>query len=127
MELLPYIKYIAVLILVLGLIALLSFIAKKFGMVPRADGRKADRKRLGVTQVASIDAKRRLVLVRRDDQEHLLLLGPERDLVIEQNIPIQKKPKPEEPADPVSPPPPPEQEQRMPKLPPLHKRVENSQ
>ncbi len=127
MELLPYIKYIAVLILVLGLIALLAFIARKFGVVPKADSKRGERKRLGITQVTSVDAKRKLVLVRRDDQEHLLLLGPERDLVIETNIPIEKRRKeePEQPPENTSPSQQPEH--RMPKLPPLHKRIEDSQ
>lgn len=92
MEIVPYLQYIMALVVVLGLIALLTVAARKFGMVPKADKHLSDKKRLGVTNVISIDAKRRLVLVRRDNQEHLLLLGPERDLVIEQNIPVKKKP-----------------------------------
>ena len=34
----------------------------------------------------AVDAKRRLVLVRRDDVEHLILLGPASDLVVERGI-----------------------------------------
>ena len=34
-----------------------------------------------------IDNRRRLVLVRRDDREHLLLLGPQGETVVETNIP----------------------------------------
>ncbi|GLQ07338.1 FliO/MopB family protein [Sneathiella chinensis] len=94
MELLPYLKYIMGLIFVLGLIGLITVLARRFGMTPRADTRKGERKRLGVMAVQAIDAKRRLVLVRRDDREHLLLLGPERDLVIETDIPVRKKEKP---------------------------------
>jgi flagellar protein FliO/FliZ len=33
-----------------------------------------------------VDAKRRLVLVRRDDREHLLLLGATQDVVVESGI-----------------------------------------
>jgi flagellar protein FliO/FliZ len=44
------------------------------------------RKRLGVAEVKVIDAKHRLVLIRRDDKEHLILLGGDRDLVIETGI-----------------------------------------
>lgn len=39
---------------------------------------------------APVDGTRRLVLVRRDDTEHLLLVGTHGDLVIESNIPITK-------------------------------------
>lgn len=89
MEPLQYLKYILGLLVVLGLIALVTLIARKFGMVPRVDRKPGSPKRLSITDMLSIDAKRRLVLVRRDDTEHLLLLGPERDLVVEQDIPIQ--------------------------------------
>lgn len=123
MDLIPYIKYIAVLILVLGLIGLLAWIGRKMGMVPKADGKRGDRKRLGVTQVTSVDAKRKLVLVRRDDQEHLLLLGPERDLVIEQNIQIKKPDAPKEVFLDEEMPQEEEKEPSFPKLPPLHERV----
>lgn len=121
MELVPYLKYVMGLVVVLGLIALVTVAARKFGMVPKADRRRNDKKRLGVTSVISIDAKRRLVLVRRDDQEHLLLLGPERDLVVEQNIPIRKSASAEEkqetPEDP---------EEHEPRLPTMSSRTKNT-
>lgn len=115
MELVPYLKYIMGLVVVLGLIALVTVVARKFGMVPKADRRKSDKKRLGVTSVISIDAKHRLVLVRRDDQEHLLLLGPERDLVVEQNIQI-KKPAPADENNPEPTKDPDEGEPRLPSM-----------
>lgn len=87
MDPLQYLKYLVGLLIVLGLIALVTLAARKFGMVPKVDRKPGSPKRLSVSDVMSIDAKRRLVLVKRDDQEHLLLLGPERDLVVEQNIP----------------------------------------
>ena len=42
--------------------------------------------RLGVMDVARVDDKRRLVLVRRDDVEHLILVGGDNDVLIEGNI-----------------------------------------
>ena len=33
-----------------------------------------------------IDPKRRLLLIKRDDQEHLIMTGPTQDIVIERNI-----------------------------------------
>ncbi len=44
--------------------------------------------RLGISEVHEIDKNRRLVLVRRDDVEHLLVIGGDHDLVVEQNIEI---------------------------------------
>ena len=42
--------------------------------------------RLEVINAASVDGRRRLVLVRRDNVEHLLLIGGPTDAVIEPNI-----------------------------------------
>lgn len=42
--------------------------------------------RLSVTDAAAVDDKRRLVLVRRDNTEHLILIGGPTDIVIEQGI-----------------------------------------
>ena len=42
--------------------------------------------RLSVTEYHDIDKIRRLVLVRRDGVEHLLLIGPHHDMVIEGGI-----------------------------------------
>jgi len=43
-------------------------------------------KRIDVVEQAPIDAKRRLVLVRRDDVEHLIMIGGPVDIVIESGI-----------------------------------------
>ncbi len=44
--------------------------------------------RLGVSEYHELDKTRRLVLVRRDNTEHLLLIGGPQDLVIEPGIGI---------------------------------------
>ena len=84
MELDGYLRFVFALIAVLGLIALVPAIGRRFGFVPRP-GRKGQG-RLGVVEVATLDARRRLVLVRRDGVEHLLLLGPETETVVESGI-----------------------------------------
>ncbi len=45
--------------------------------------------RLAVMDAAAVDSHRRLVLVRRDDVEHLILIGGPSDVVVEQNIRLQ--------------------------------------
>jgi len=60
--------------------------------IPRGTGR---RPRLGIVEVRQLDVRRRLVLVRRDDVEHLLLLGATGEIVIETGI---APPAPEPPA-----------------------------
>jgi flagellar protein FliO/FliZ len=42
--------------------------------------------RLGVVEQATIDSRRRLVLIRRDDVEHLIMTGGPVDVVIEDRI-----------------------------------------
>jgi len=42
--------------------------------------------RLAVIDAATVDGRRRLVLIRRDNVEHLLMIGGPTDIVIEQNM-----------------------------------------
>jgi len=89
MNALDYVKYLLALLIVLGLIGLIAYLLRRVGFIPTADRPKQTRKRLGISQMIAIDGKRRLVLLRRDDQEHLVLLGPDGDTVIEQHIPAK--------------------------------------
>jgi flagellar protein FliO/FliZ len=61
--------------------------------------------RLGVIEQAPVDSRRRLVLVRRDDVEHLIMTGGPVDVVIETNIVAGRSEPaalgPSEPAPPV--------------------------
>ena len=60
--------------------------------------------RLGVSEQANIDGRRKLLLVRRDDVEHLLLIGGPVDIVVEEKIraPVAAAAKaPPEPSGPV--------------------------
>jgi hypothetical protein len=43
-------------------------------------------KRLGVIETASVDARRKLLLLRRDDVEHLVMIGGPVDMLIETGI-----------------------------------------
>jgi flagellar protein FliO/FliZ len=58
---------------------------KRYGIGGRLHAAGAG-KRLSLVEMAPIDGKRRLVLVRRDDTEHLLLLGLSGELVVESGI-----------------------------------------
>jgi flagellar protein FliO/FliZ len=51
---------------------------------PRISGRRGQR--LGISEYYEIDTSRRLVLVRRDNLEHLILIGGGQDVLIEPNI-----------------------------------------
>jgi flagellar protein FliO/FliZ len=67
-----------VLVLILLVSWLLKFISNASGKAVR--GRN---KRLAVIDTLNVDQKRQLLIVRRDDVEHLILIGGPQDLVIE--------------------------------------------
>ncbi|ODA68900.1 Flagellar biosynthesis protein, FliO [Methyloligella halotolerans] len=47
---------------------------------------RARERRLNVVESAVVDAKRKLYLIRRDDKEHLVMIGGPVDMVIETGI-----------------------------------------
>ncbi len=96
MELADYSRFLLALVFVLGLIGLFAWLARRFGMTPQV--RTSRGRRLGIVEVAMVDAKRRLLLVRRDDMEHLILLGAGGDLVVERGIPAADESQTEETA-----------------------------
>lgn len=51
-------------------------------------------RRIGVVDHVSVDGKRRLILLRRDDVEHLIMTGGPVDVVIETGIVPQSAPNP---------------------------------
>jgi flagellar protein FliO/FliZ len=67
---------------VVALIGLTAWLGRRFGAGGFA--RKGRRqRRLSVLEVLPLDNRRRLVLVRRDEAEHLLLIGGPSDIVVE--------------------------------------------
>ncbi len=87
MELESYFSVGLALIFVLALIGVLAVVARRFGFGFPTSARKGREGRLSVVEVLSLDAKRRLVLFKRDAKEHLVLLGAAGDVVIETGIP----------------------------------------
>lgn len=82
-----YLQSILVLALVISLILGLSWIARRtgFGIAGgRPSGRR--RRRLMLVESLALDGKRRLMLIRRDDREHLILVGGGTDQLIEKDI-----------------------------------------
>ncbi len=87
---------LALLLLVALLVAFKLFRNLTHGtFVAGGRNRKA---RLAITDAAALDGQRRLVLVRRDDVEHLLLIGGASDIIVEQDIRIGQ---PRRPALPI--------------------------
>ena len=80
-----YFRAIISLLFVLGLIGLLSLIIRKLGLGHNVSN-KNEGSRLNIKEVRHVDQKRKLLLIKRDDTEHLLLLSSTGDIVIESNI-----------------------------------------
>lgn len=94
MELGLYLRFLLALVFVLGLIGAIAWLARRFGLGGRLAPNTGRERRLGVVEVTTLDARRKLVLLRRDDAEHLVLLGPGQDLLVERNIPAAASPAP---------------------------------
>ena len=86
MELSTYFRFVAALVFVLGIIGVLALIARRFVPGARNINRRGVKRRLSIVEVVPVDTKRRLVLLKRDDTEHLVMLGPTGDTVVERNI-----------------------------------------
>jgi hypothetical protein len=68
----------------IAVVALLIGIMVWRSVSPRVRGRRGQR--LGISEYHEIDKMRRLVLVRRDNVEHLVLIGGPQDVLIEGGI-----------------------------------------
>jgi flagellar protein FliO/FliZ len=77
-----YFQFVLALAFVLALIVALAYVVRRLGLGGRFVV-TGDKRRLAIVEVLPLDAKRRLVLLRRDGVEHLVLLGAASDLVIE--------------------------------------------
>ncbi|MGO9741024.1 MAG: hypothetical protein ACLPN5_05830, partial [Roseiarcus sp.] len=88
------------------------FYRSVFGHRLRVPGGRTRQPRLGVVDAFSVDGQRQLVLVRRDNVEHLIMIGGPNDVVVESAIvrmaaPSQLAPPPASPMAASAPPPPP--------------------
>jgi len=74
-------------VVVLALIGAAAWLVRRFaGNRLGANANRGRMPRLAVIDAAAVDGRRRLVLVRRDNVEHLLMIGGPTDIVVEPNI-----------------------------------------
>jgi flagellar protein FliO/FliZ len=80
-------KFLLVFVCVIAAIVAIAWLLRRFGGErfggSTARGRQP---RLAVVDAAAVDGRRRLVIIRRDNVEHLLMIGGPTDVVVEQNI-----------------------------------------
>lgn len=79
MDLLDWARALFALIATLALIVGAAYAARRLGMLqPGAQGQK----RMRIMETLLLDPRRRMVIVRVDEREHVLLLGPGGDVVV---------------------------------------------
>jgi flagellar protein FliO/FliZ len=83
----PALTFFFAFVAVLALIGVAAWLVRRFaGNRLGASPNRGRMPRLAVIDAAAVDGRRRLVLVRRDNIEHLLMIGGPTDIVVEANI-----------------------------------------
>ena len=102
---LDYLQFFLALGFVLGLIGLGSLLLRRYGPggLVSARLRPGQKRRLSVIETLPLDPRRRVVLIKRDGVEHLLLLGPQTETVVEQGVVPPEGPSEDERTDGVDP------------------------
>lgn len=90
MDVMDFARYFGALFLVLGLVGGAGLAARKFGLGSFV--KPVTTRRLQIVETLGIAPRQRLLIVRRDNVEHLIMSGPDGTSVIESNIPAQPMP-----------------------------------
>jgi len=80
------VQFLLSFLIILGVIGGIWWTVRRFGSGRLGTGTRGRQPRLAVIDYASVDNRRRLILVRRDNVEHLLMIGGPSDIVVEPNI-----------------------------------------
>lgn len=83
---------LAALIFVLALMGALAFFLKRLGF-DSTGAFSGKERRLKIVETLPLDGRRKLVIVACDKKEHLVLLGPNSETVVENDIGKSKKSK----------------------------------
>lgn len=78
-------KFCAALVFVLALMGGLALTLKRLGLTQGGSAAPGKR-RLKVVETLPLDARRRAMILRRDGTEHLVILGPNGETVVETRI-----------------------------------------
>jgi flagellar protein FliO/FliZ len=86
METSAYLQFALALMLVIGLILGLAYLLRRFGLGDGGTRSLGRKKRISTVESSMVDARHKLILVRRDGTEHFLLVGPGDSFVVERGI-----------------------------------------
>lgn len=78
-------RFVAALVFVLALMGLLAFALRRMGLAGPALASGKTR-RLRLVEVLPLDSRRRAILLERDQKQHLVILGPAGETVVETHI-----------------------------------------
>src|SRR5204863_739277 len=71
---------------VFALIGAAAWLVRRFGASRLGAGTRGRQPRLAVIEAGAVDGRRKLVIIRRDNVEHLVMIGGPTDILIEANI-----------------------------------------
>ena len=86
LELPTPVNFVIAFVVVLALIGAATWLVRRFGATRLDAGARNRQPRLAVIDTAAVDGRRKLVIIRRDNVEHLLMIGGPTDVVVETNI-----------------------------------------
>jgi flagellar protein FliO/FliZ len=95
----PIVQYVVIFAVIFTALAAIVFTVRRLTgrnlALPGRAGGRGRQPRLGIVDVYELDRARQLILLRRDNVEHLLLVGGPNDVVVERNIQRTQRPLPE--------------------------------
>jgi flagellar protein FliO/FliZ len=80
------VNFVIAFVVVLLLIGAATWLVRRFGATRLDAAARSRQPRLAVIDAAAVDGRRKLVIIRRDNVEHLLMIGGPTDVVVETNI-----------------------------------------
>lgn len=90
MDLIDFARYLGALMLVLALVGFAALAARRYGLPGIASG--TAQRRLHIVETLMLGPRQKLFLLRQDDREHLILVGPQGASVVETGVPVQSAP-----------------------------------
>lgn len=81
------VRFFIAFVVVFALIGVTAWLVRRFGSGALGGaGARGRAPRLAVIEAGAVDGRRKLVLIRRDNTEHLIMIGGPTDIVVEANI-----------------------------------------
>lgn len=88
METTEVLRFFMALLFVVSLMGALWLILKRLGVNGGYVPQVGKKRRLKIVEMVSLDANNKAVLLRRDDKDHLVILGANSQTVVEYAIPV---------------------------------------